>query len=47
MSLIVVEQNLDFITQLSDRVLNIQKGRITGELDRDSLMAREAAMIPT
>ncbi len=26
MSLIVVEQNLEFITSLSDRVLNIQKG---------------------
>lgn len=47
MSLIVVEQNLEFITSLSDRILNIQKGRITEELDRDSLMAKEAAMIAT
>jgi branched-chain amino acid transport system ATP-binding protein/urea transport system ATP-binding protein len=47
MSLIVVEQNLDFITSLSDRILNIQKGRITEELDRESLMAREAAMTAT
>jgi branched-chain amino acid transport system ATP-binding protein/urea transport system ATP-binding protein len=47
MSLIVVEQNLEFITSLSDRVLNIQKGRITEELDRESLLARDAAMHPT
>lgn len=47
MSLIVVEQNLEFIAALSDRVLNIQKGRITEELDREKLKAREAAMIPT
>jgi branched-chain amino acid transport system ATP-binding protein/urea transport system ATP-binding protein len=47
MSLIVVEQNLDFITSLSDRILNIQKGRITEQLDRESLMAREAAMTAT
>lgn len=46
LSLIVVEQNLDFITQLSDRILNIQKGRITGELDRDSLVAGDAPMVP-
>lgn len=46
MSLIVVEQNLEFITSLSDRVLNIQKGRITGELDRDNLLARDGAMHP-
>ncbi|TPW31565.1 ATP-binding cassette domain-containing protein [Martelella alba] len=39
LSLIVVEQNLEFITALSDRVLNIQKGRITGELDRDRIHA--------
>lgn len=47
MSLIVVEQNLEFITSLSDRVLNIQKGRITEELDRESLLARDPAMHPT
>jgi len=46
MSLIVVEQNLEFITSLSDRILNIQKGRITGELDRESLLARDATMHP-
>ena len=46
MSLIVVEQNLEFITSLSDRILNIQKGRITGELDCEDLLAREGAMHP-
>ena len=46
MSLIVVEQNLEFITSLSDRILNIQKGRITGVLDRESLLARDAPMHP-
>ncbi|MGC2781095.1 MAG: ABC transporter ATP-binding protein [Bradyrhizobium sp.] len=47
MSLIVVEQNLEFITSLSDRILHIQKGRITEELDRETLLAREAAMVPS
>ena len=46
LSLIVVEQNLDFITSLSDRILNIQKGRFTGELDRESLLVRDSAMHP-
>ena len=32
LAIIVVEQNLDFITRLSERVLTIQKGVITGEL---------------
>jgi branched-chain amino acid transport system ATP-binding protein/urea transport system ATP-binding protein len=44
LSLIVVEQNLEFITSLSDRILHIQKGRITGELDRESVMAGEVGM---
>ena len=30
-----VEQNLDFIRRLSDRVLIIQKGRMTGEIPPD------------
>ncbi|WP_315750969.1 MULTISPECIES: ABC transporter ATP-binding protein [unclassified Bradyrhizobium] len=47
MSLIVVEQNLEFITSLSDRILHIQKGRITEELDRETLLAREGQMIPS
>ncbi|MFU8864048.1 MAG: amidase [Rhodobacterales bacterium] len=32
LSIILVEQSLDFITALSDRVLLIQKGRIVGEV---------------
>ena len=32
LTMVLVEQNLDFISRLSDRVLIIQKGRITGEL---------------
>ncbi|MGJ4893581.1 MULTISPECIES: ABC transporter ATP-binding protein [unclassified Bradyrhizobium] len=47
MSLIVVEQNLEFITSLSDRILHIQKGRITEELDRETLLAREGQMVPS
>ncbi len=31
-AIVLVEQNLDFITTLSDRVLLIQKGRIVGEV---------------
>ncbi|WP_316194218.1 ABC transporter ATP-binding protein [Bradyrhizobium sp. SZCCHNRI3052] len=47
MSLIVVEQNLEFITSISDRILHIQKGRITEELDRETLLAREGQMVPS
>ncbi len=36
-SMILVEQNLEFIASLSNRVLVIQKGRITGELRPDQL----------
>ncbi len=36
-SMILVEQNLEFIASLSSRVLVIQKGRITGELKPDQL----------
>ena len=36
-SMILVEQNLEFIASLSSRVLVIQKGRITGELSPDQL----------
>ncbi len=36
-SMILVEQNLEFIASLSSRVLVIQKGRITGELEPDQL----------
>ena len=31
-SIVLVEQNLEFITELSDRVLMLQKGMITGEV---------------
>ena len=31
-AIVLVEQSLDFITELSDRVLLIQKGQITGEI---------------
>jgi len=44
LSMIIVEQNLDFITSLSDRVLNIQKGRITGEIDREALLSGNVGM---
>jgi len=39
LSLVVVEQNLEFITSLSDRILKIQKGRITGEASRDEILS--------
>lgn len=44
LSMIIVEQNLDFITSLSDRVLHIQKGRITGEVDRADLLPGQVGM---
>lgn len=37
LSVLLVEQNLDFIRALADRVLLIQRGRITGEIPHDSL----------
>jgi len=45
LSMIIVEQNLEFITSLSDRVLGIQKGRITGEIDRDTLLSGGVGMV--
>ncbi|MBX9458026.1 MAG: ATP-binding cassette domain-containing protein [Rhizobium sp.] len=44
LSMIIVEQNLEFITSLSDRVLGIQKGRITGEVDRGDLLSGHVGM---
>lgn len=44
LSLIVVEQNLEFITSLSERILHIQKGRMKGELDRVAVMAGKIGM---
>jgi branched-chain amino acid transport system ATP-binding protein len=37
LAIIVVEQNLDFIRRLSDRVLLIEKGAITGEVSPGAL----------
>jgi ABC-type branched-subunit amino acid transport system ATPase component len=37
LAIIVVEQNLDFIRRLSDRVLLIEKGAITGEVSPEAL----------
>jgi branched-chain amino acid transport system ATP-binding protein len=37
LTIVLVEQNLDFIRRLSERVLIIQKGRITGEVPPDRL----------
>ena len=37
LSILLVEQNLDFIAELADRVLVLERGRITGELDRGDL----------
>jgi branched-chain amino acid transport system ATP-binding protein len=42
LAIILVEQNLEFITSLSERVLTIQKGRITGEIAGDALKDSEA-----
>ncbi|WP_062118770.1 ABC transporter ATP-binding protein [Aureimonas sp. AU40] len=44
LSMIIVEQNLEFITSLSDRVLGITKGRITGEVSRQDLLAGRVGM---
>lgn len=37
LSVLLVEQNFDFIADLSDRVLVLERGRITGELARSDL----------
>ncbi len=37
LSILLVEQNFDFISDLSDRVLVLERGRITGELSRADL----------
>lgn len=36
MAVVLVEQNLEFITALSDRLIVLQKGQIAGEIGRDS-----------
>lgn len=38
LSILLVEQNFDFIADLSDRVLVLERGRITGELSRNDLL---------
>jgi amidase len=40
LSILLVEQNFDFISDLSDRVLVLERGRITGELSRSELTDR-------
>jgi urea ABC transporter ATP-binding protein UrtE len=37
LSILLVEQNFDFISDLSDRVLVLERGRITGELSKAEL----------
>lgn len=37
LSILLVEQNFDFISDLSDRVLVLERGRIMGELTREEL----------
>ena len=37
LAIIVVEQNLDFIRRLSDRILLIEKGSMTGEVSPETL----------
>ncbi|WP_109463899.1 amidase [Albibacillus kandeliae] len=37
LSVLLVEQNFDFISDLSDRVLVLERGRITGALSREDL----------
>lgn len=37
LTILLVEQNFDFISDLSDRVLVLERGRITGELSRNDL----------
>ncbi|WP_102223701.1 ABC transporter ATP-binding protein [Acidimangrovimonas sediminis] len=44
LSLVVVEQNLEFLTSLSDRILKIQKGRITGETSREEILSGKVSM---
>ncbi|MFK0382340.1 ABC transporter ATP-binding protein [Agrobacterium sp. NPDC090273] len=41
LSIVIVEQNLEFLTSLSDRILRIQKGRIVGVVDPHDLDQHE------
>lgn len=38
LSMLLVEQNFDFISELSDRVLVLERGRLVGELSRSDLV---------
>ncbi len=40
----MIEQNLEFITALTERILHIQKARMTGELDRSAVLTDEVGM---
>jgi branched-chain amino acid transport system ATP-binding protein len=46
-SLVVVEQNLGFLTSLSETILQMQKGRIIGEVDPASLASSDPRLKPT
>ena len=41
LTLVLVEQNLEFLTALADRILLLQKGEISGEVGRDEETARQ------
>jgi urea ABC transporter ATP-binding protein UrtE len=43
-TLLLVEQNLEFLTELSDRILLLQKGRISGAITRDQEAGRQALL---
>jgi branched-chain amino acid transport system ATP-binding protein/urea transport system ATP-binding protein len=43
LSLIVVEQNLEFLTSLSGTMLQMQKGRIAGEVAPEALLSETTA----
>ena len=45
LALVVDEQDIDFLTQLSHRILHLQKGRIIGTIDPGELMASPAAAL--
>jgi ABC-type branched-subunit amino acid transport system ATPase component len=46
-TMIVVEQNLEFLTALSDSMLQMQKGRIAGAVQSDQLNADGFALAPS
>lgn len=45
LTILLIEQNLEFITSLADRLLILQKGQISGEIDKDSF--NNSALIDT